>query len=93
MVIERAPDFSQPLEADFVVTIKAKNGAFCLYVEAFIKRNGRSYLKHTPNITEGKRFAKLTAMDVCKEVGEYRCTGRVERVSADGKFSFPLEGE
>ena len=81
MVRER--DFSQPVGADFVVSLKARNGEFCLFVQSFFKRNGKSYLKHTTDISEAKRFSRIIAEEVCEEVREYRCTGRVERVSYD----------
>ena len=78
-------DFTRPIEADFVVALKAKNGEFCLYVEAFTRTNGRDYLKHTTKIEEARRFSRFTAEDVVAKVREYRCTGRVERVSPDNK--------
>jgi hypothetical protein len=84
-------DFSQPIEADFIVALKARNGEFCLFVESFIRRNGKSYLKHTTDIAQAKRMAKLTAMSVCDEVKDYRCTGRVERVTSDNKHRAPIE--
>jgi hypothetical protein len=77
--------FSIPIEADFIVAVKARSGEFCLFVESFFRRNGKHYLRHTADITHAKRFAKITAQEVCAEVREYRCTGRVERVSHDSQ--------
>lgn len=76
-------DFSQPVEADFVVSLKAKSGGYDLFVEAFVRKNGKSYLRHTADIRAAKRFSKFTAFDVAKQVEEYRLSGQVERVSAD----------
>lgn len=82
----KVPDFSQPVEANFIVALKAKNGEFCLYVEAFTRHNGKDYLKHTTKIEEAKRFSRFTAEDVVKRVEDYRCTGRVEKVSSDNSL-------
>jgi hypothetical protein len=79
--IER--DFSQPVEADFIVALKAKSGGFDLFVEAFARKNGKEYLRHTSDIREARRFARFTAEDVVEQVKEYRCLGRVERVSPE----------
>ena len=78
-------DFSQPVEANFIVALKAKNGQFGLFVEAFERRNGKDYLRHTIDIVKAKRFSRFTAEDVVKKVEEYRCTGRVEKVSPDNQ--------
>jgi hypothetical protein len=88
---KRAADFSQPIEANFIVALKAKNGEFCLYVEAFTRHNGKDYLKHTTKIEEAKRFSRLTAEDVVERVKEYRCTGRVEKVSVDNSLREPVD--
>lgn len=76
-------DFSQPVEADFIVSLKAKSGSYDLFVEAFVRKNGKSYLRHTSDIRAAKRFSKFTAFDVSEQVKEYRLSGQVERVSAD----------
>src|ERR1017187_6372132 len=81
---ERSVDFSRPIEADFVVSLKTKNGGFDLFVEAFTRKNGKAYLRHTADIREAARFSRFKAEDVAVQVEEYRCTGRVERVSPDG---------
>jgi hypothetical protein len=86
-------DFTSPIEADFIVTLMAKNGQFCLFVEAFVKRNGKHYLKHTSRIEEAKRFSRFIAEDVVESVKEYRCTGRVERVSADNQIREVVVGK
>jgi hypothetical protein len=78
-------DFSQPVEADFIVSLKAKSGGYDLFVEAFTRKNGKSYLRHTSVIADAKRFSRFTAEDVVEQVKEYRCVGQVERVSPDGK--------
>jgi hypothetical protein len=83
-------DFSQPLEANFVVALKAKNGEFCLFVESFFRRKGKDYMQHTSDIARAKRFAKLTAEDVVERLMEFRCTGRVERVSPDNSRHVPV---
>jgi len=77
------PDFSQPVEANFIVTLRSRGGSFNLFVEAFVRKNGKDYLKHTTRIEEAKRFSRFVAEDVVKKVAEYRCTGRVEKVSSD----------
>jgi hypothetical protein len=87
----KAADFSQPVEANFIVALKAKNGKFCLYVEAFTRHNGKDYLKHTTKIEEAKRFARFTAEDVVERVKEYRCTGRVEKISGDNTRHEPVD--
>ena len=84
------PDFSRPIEADFVVALKTKNGGYDLFVEAFTRKKGKAYLKHTSEIREALRFSKLAAQDVVKQVEEYRCTGRAERVLPDGKTHEPI---
>lgn len=81
----RERDFSQPVCADFVVSLKARSGDYCLFVASFFKKNGKSYLKHTTDITEAKRFSRTMAEEVVDQVKEYRCTGRVERVSYDNQ--------
>ena len=78
-------DFSQPVEANFIVALKAKNGQFGLFVEAFERRNGKDYLRHTIDIVKAKLFSRFIAEDVVKKVEEYRCTGRVEKVSPDNQ--------
>jgi hypothetical protein len=88
---KKAADFSQPVEANFIVALKAKNGKFCLYVEAFTRHNGKDYLKHTTKIEEAKRFSRFTAEDVVERVKEYRCTGRVEKVSSDNARHEPVD--
>ena len=87
---ETVADFTRPIEADFIVALKAKNGEFCLYVEAFTRSGGRDYLKHTTKIDEARRFSRFMAEDVVERVKEYRCTGRVERVSADNSVREPV---
>jgi len=87
----KVADFSQPVEANFIVALKAKNGQFCLYVEAFTRHNGKDYLKHTSKIEEAKRFSRFTAEDVVERVKEYRCTGRVEKVSGDNAQREPID--
>jgi hypothetical protein len=82
---ERGPDFRGKIGADFIVSLKARNQEFCLFVESFFTKNGKSYLKHTTDISLAKRFSRITAEEVVEQVKEYRCTGRVERVSADNK--------
>lgn len=87
------PDFSQPVESDFIVALRAKNGEFCLYVEAFTRHNGKDYLKHTSKIEEAKRFSRFVAEDVLEQVREYRVTGRVERIAPDNSTHEPVEDE
>lgn len=77
-------DFSQPVEADFIVSLKAKSGGYDLFIEAFTRKNGKSYLRYTSDIRDAKRFSKFVAADVVQQVKDYRCVGQVERVSADG---------
>lgn len=94
MVIEssmKEADFTQPIEANFIVALKAKNGEFCLYVKAFTRLNGKERLKHTTKISEAKRFSRFTAEDVVERVQEYRCTGRVEKVAADNSQHEPVD--
>jgi hypothetical protein len=83
--IERERDFTQPIGADFIVALKARNQEFCLFVESFFTKNGKSYLKHTTDISLAKRLSRIGAEEVVEQVKEYRCTGRVERVSPDNK--------
>lgn len=82
---EREADFRLPIGMDFIVALRAKNGEFCLFVEAFFRKNGKNYLRHTTEISEAKRFARITAEEVVERVRDFRCTGRVERVSYDNK--------
>lgn len=88
---EAERDFTQPVEADFIVSLRARSGGFDLFVEAFTKKNGKSYLRHTSDIRDAKRFSKFTAQEVAEQVAEYRCTGRVERVSGDNKTRTVVE--
>ena len=90
-MLTKTPDFSRPIEADFIVALKTKNGAYDLFVEAFTRKNGKAYLKHTKKVWEAKRFSKLVAQDVAQQVEEYRCTGRVERVSPNGETHEPIK--
>jgi hypothetical protein len=83
--IVRECNFSQPVGADFIVSLRARNGEFCLFVQAFFKKNGKEYLRHTTNLFEAKRYSRIMAEEACERVKEYRCTGRVERVSHDNK--------
>jgi hypothetical protein len=84
MMPRAEPNFNAPIEADFIVSLKAKNGDYALFVEAFARRNGKAYLRHTADVREAARFSRFRADDVAGQVEEYRCTGRVERVSRDG---------
>jgi hypothetical protein len=88
---KREADFSQPIEANFIVALRARNGEFCLYVEAFSRHGGKDYLKHTTKIEEAKRFSRFTAEDVVERVKEYRCTGRVEKVALDNSTHDPVD--
>jgi hypothetical protein len=89
---DEEPDFSQPVEANFIVSLKARSGQYTLFVEAFVRKNGKDYLKHTTRIEEAKRFSRFVAEDVVNKVAEYRCTGRVEKVSSDNKQREIVEG-
>lgn len=74
-------DFSQPPQPDFIVAIQARNGDFRFFFESFFERDGKKYLRRSKDIAKAKRFAKLTAEDVVKQVKRYGCTGRVERLN------------
>ena len=79
------PDFSQPVQADFVVALKAKNGGYDLFVEVLTTKNGKGYLRHTSSIQEARRFTQPIAENIALKVQDYRCTGRVELVSPDNQ--------
>ena len=68
----------KPQRGDFVVSLKSRNGEFCLFVVSFIKANGKSYLKHTTDVSEAQRFSRAAAEEAVQRVKEHRCTGRVE---------------
>jgi hypothetical protein len=81
MAAKKERGFSQPPQPDFIVTIQAKNGDFRFFFESFFKRDGKKYLRRTRDITQAKHLAKLTAEDVVKQLKQYRCTGRMERLN------------
>jgi hypothetical protein len=89
---DREDRFAQPLGLNFIVALKARNGEFCLFFKAFTRKNGKSYMEHTTDISEAHRMSRLIAEDVAEEVKEYRCFGRVERVSADNSRHTPVQG-
>ena len=68
------------VQPNFIVTLKAKNGEFVLFVEAFERRNGKDYLRHGIDIVKARRYSRFAAEDVVQQVEEYRCTGRIEKL-------------
>jgi len=79
----------------YVVALRAKNGEYSLYVEAFADRivdegdglKEKSYLKHTTRLDEAKRYSLRDAEDVLRKIEEFRCKGRVEPLWTDGSLS------
>jgi hypothetical protein len=76
----KTPGVGRPKRGDFVVTLKTRNGGYCLFVASCEKHHGRSYLRHTGDISEAKRYSQAEAESIVAQVKEeHRCTGRVER--------------
>ena len=85
MTTRKESDFTQPVEADFIVALKSRAGTYSIFVEGFLRKNGKSYMRHTVNLQGAKRFSKFAAFDALKGLDEYRVAGRVERVAPDGE--------
>ena len=60
---------------EFIVTMRAKDGEFCLFAAAFI-RDGKNVLKKTTIRAEAMIFTFTAALDVVEALGEYQVVAK-----------------
>ena len=60
---------------EFIVTMRAKDGEFCLFVAAFI-RDGSNLLKKTNILAEAMVFTFTAALDVVETLSEYQVVAK-----------------
>lgn len=65
----------EPID-QFIVTLRATNGEFCLYVEAFIVEEC-GYLKHTTVRADAKIYTFTAALDVVEALTASQVTAKV----------------
>jgi hypothetical protein len=79
----------------YIVTLKAKVGGYCLYVERFgeiidAEMITKPYLRHTTRIEEACRYTRARAEEVAQRISKEGCRARVEVLSKSGESSNPL---
>ena len=67
-------DFTQPVEADFVVAKRRRMGGSACSSKPSPGAKARIPLHYTHDIREALRMSRFRAEDVALEVEEYRCT-------------------
>ena len=60
---------------EFIITMRAKNGQFSLFVEAFI-HDSTDWLKHTTIRAEAMIFTFTAALDVVEKLSEYQVVAK-----------------
>jgi len=61
----------------FLIAMKAKDGAFCLFVESLTEGDEKKFLKHTTMRTRAKTYSFTDALDAVELLKEYKITAKI----------------
>lgn len=65
----------------FIVAFKDSNGHYRFFVQEFFLRRGKEFLRHTTEVEKAQRFSYPAAEKTVNKLGQFFCTGRIERIS------------